>query len=567
MICSVFARLASRQTFVHFHQKQHMDAVISRSATTAKYLAIAWCLGLSLAQAQTSQDAGQPQRVHRITLAEYEATLRYWQQQHPQLVTLDQVGLSSEGLGIQLLTLTDSTVSNEDKQVCLITALHGGPERSGTTTVLHLIEWLLSASAAAQETLKKQILLVMPINHPDAFFSTDRFGNKAKIDTYTGGGPQHWDLEKLEYKSAEKAPEVKAVLNIVDRWKPDVHADMHGTGLQEYPDELLGDRTRYQGQTMIEITGSAYSNYALRPWDWRITEAIIAAGREAGYPSDRFEADAQRSYHGPVMNPIADRTWRGQPNFYTAQYGYAKYHTMVMAFEVGWEQSGVARLKGLLRLGNQPWQNEPHAGYPVDRLKAFIGHYVTSWGQTAAQRRLSRVELWQKQGQFTQAVLYPQTDGRDTYFVATSATAAEVLTKDRDQFMLAASARAEVDGTRLGGVVNSGPEIMLAVDKARSSADAVESIQHGIGFRLRLPYNQPTIRAVRLNGHLLESSDTDGWRSWQANGYTQVQVNVPPAKSVMNDLYLITCEYEPSEVRRIGWTPPAEVLKQLSHER
>lgn len=514
---------------------------------------------------QEKQDA--PERVHRITQEEYEATLRFWQRRCESILEVEQVGASAEGSAIHLLTITDRSVSNQGKQVCLVTALHGGPERSGTTTILHLVEWLLGDSKEAQETRRKQVLLVMPINHPEAFFQTDRFLNKAKIDPYTGGGPQHWDLDKLEYKSADKAPEVKAVLYVVDKWKPDVHADVHGTGLQEYPIDKLGDRTRYQGQTMIEITGSAYSNYALRPWDWRVTEALIAAGQRAGYPSDRFEADAQRSYHGPVMNPIADRTWRGQPNFYTAQYGYAKYHTMVMAFEVGWEQSGVARLRGLLQLGNQRWQDEPHAGYPVDRVKAFIGHYVTAWGRTAGERRRSRVELWQKQGRFTQAVLYPQTDGRDTYFVATSPAAAETLVKDRDQFLLAASSRADTDGAALSHIVRSGPEIMLAVDAARSKAESPEPIQHGIGFRLRLPYSKPTIQAVRLNGHLLQSSDTDGWRSWLANGFTQVQINVPPDKAAKQDLYLITCEYKPSEVRRIGWTPPAEVLDALRKQK
>ncbi|MBP86592.1 MAG: hypothetical protein CMJ64_07750 [Planctomycetaceae bacterium] len=334
--------------------------MLSQDTSSLLVLAAVLLVSASALQAQDARDPRTPQRVHRLTSEEYVATLEYWEKQHPKILDVEQVGSSSDGLGIHLLTITDTSIPNADKQVCLVTALHGGPERSGTTTILHLTEWLLGDSQEARQTLRKQVLLVMPINHPEAFFRTDRFGNAAKIDPYTGGGPQHWDLEKLQYKSADKAPEVKAVLEVVDRWKPDVHVDVHGTGLQEYPVDKLGDRTRYQGQTMIEITGSAYSNYALRPWDWRVTEAMIAAGREAGYPSDRFEADAQRSFHGPVMNPIADRTWRGQPNFYTAQYGYAKYHTMVMAFEVGWEQSGVARLRGLLRIGNGRWQDEPH---------------------------------------------------------------------------------------------------------------------------------------------------------------------------------------------------------------
>ena len=511
-----------------------------------------------------ANDPANPERVHRITQEEYEATLEYWTQQHPQLTSLEKVKESASGLGIHLLKITDAAVDDDTKQVALITSLHGGPERSGTTSILHFIEWVLGDSPEARETRRKQILLVMPIAHPESFFQTDRFLNSAGIDPYTGGGPTHWDLKKLEHKSLDKAPEVAAVLDVMERWQPDIHADLHGTGLQEYPLEKLGDRTRYQGQIMFEVSGSAYSNYALRPWDWRVTEAMIQAGIDAGFPSDRFEADAQRSFHGPAMTGIADRTWRGQPNFYTAQFGYAKYHTMVSTFEIGWEQSGVARLRGFLRIGNQRWQDEPYAGYPVDRVKAFVGRYVTSYGATAAERRRSRVELWQQQGQYSQAILYPQTDGRETYFVATTKSAAEVLKKDREEFLVALSNRDDVDFDAIQKVVRSGPEVQLAVEAAKPK-DAPESpIENGIGFRLRLPYSNPTIDAVRLNGRLLSENSTDGWSSWFANGYTHVQVCVPPKAAADQDLFLISCEYSPDVVRRIGWTPPQAVLDQLS---
>ncbi|MCP4171802.1 MAG: hypothetical protein GY758_13620 [Fuerstiella sp.] len=511
----------------------------------------------------TADDRANSERVHRITLAEFETTLTFWARKHPELLELDRLGESESGLGLHLLKITDSSVEDRFKQVVLVTSLHGGPERSGTTTALHFVEWLLGDSEEARETRRNQVLLIMPINHPEAFFRTDRFMNKAGIDPYTGGGPQHWDLSNLKYKSSDKAPEVKAVLEVVDAWKPDVHADLHGTGLQEYPLENLGDRTRYQGQIMFEVTGSAYSNYALRPWDWRVTEAMIKAGEEVGFPSDRFEADGQRSFHGPVMNPISDRTWRGQPNFYTAQYGYAKYHTMVSAFEIGWEQSGVARLRGLLRIGNRRWQNESYEGYPVDRVKSFVGHFVTSYGSTPAERRRSRVELWQKQGQFTQAILYPQTDGRDTYFVATSTAATAALSKNIDEFLAGVSKRDDVNADGFQKLIRSGPEVILAVDKARSGDQEINPIEHGIGFRLRLPYRNPSIDAVKLNGDTLGKSATDGWQSWFANGFTQIQINLPPTFATKHDLFMISCEYTPDVVRRIGWTPPQQVLDQL----
>lgn len=310
-----------------------------------------------------SADPTKPERVHRISLKEYEATLKFWQQKHPTILDVERAGLSLEGLGLYLLKITDPDIPTEDKQVCLITSLHGGPERSGTTTILHLIDWLLGDSDEAKETRRKQIVLIMPINHPLAFFETDRSLNASKIDPYTGGSPENWDLEKLEYKAADKAPEVKAVLDVVDRWQPEVHVDVHGTGLQEYPDDRLGDRTCYQGQIMFEVTGSAYSNYALRPWDWRVTEAIIQAGVEAGYPSDRFEADGQRSFHGPVMNPIADRTWARSAEF---------LHSPVRLCEVSHDGHGIQSRLGAKWCG------------PLERFAAYRK-------QSLARRALRRL--------------------------------------------------------------------------------------------------------------------------------------------------------------------------------
>ena len=86
------------------------------------------------------------------------------------------------------------------------------------------------------------------------------------------------------------------VLSVVDEYQPEIHADFHGTGLQEYAPNHLGTRQTYHGQIMTEITGSAYSNYALRPWHWRVTKTMIDSGNAAGFPSDRFEADAQRTF-------------------------------------------------------------------------------------------------------------------------------------------------------------------------------------------------------------------------------------------------------------------------------
>lgn len=506
------------------------------------------------------------EEVHRVTQEEYEETLRFWAEKHPGILSVEQVGTSTKGMGIHLLAITDKSVPDMDKQVAIVCCLHGGPERSGTSTALTLAEWLLGDSPEAAETRRRQIVLVMPIINPEAYFETDRFGNAHGIDPYTGGGAGNWDLATMTYKLLDKAPEIRAFLSVVDRYQPEVIADLHGIGLQEYAPERLGDRRMYRGQTMFEVTGSAYSNYALRPWDWRVIEAMVAAGCEAGYPSDRFEADGQRAFWGPDIAPLAGRLWRGRPNFYTAQYAYVQYHTMLMAYEIGWEAGGLARLQGLLRIGNHVWDTEGVPGYPVGRVKPFIGHFLTAYGQTAQARRRSRVELWQKQERFHQAMLYPQTDGRDSFIVAVTDEAAKRLDPDKGRFLENLEGRTGFDVNAIRAFFDVGPEDKLYVERGRSGPGGeAPAIEHGLALRLRLPYRNPDLVDLRLNGRPLAESPTDGYRRWLAGGYTQVEINVPPEKARSTGLFVVTCAYVPDVQRSYGWTPPREVLERTKH--
>lgn len=509
---------------------------------------------------------GKHAAMHRLTWEEYAGTLNFWRRTHPGIVRLESRGLSGRNMPVYLLRITDRAVKDADKQVCLVTALHSGPERSGATGALALAEWLLGDDPLAVETRRRQIVLIMPVINPLAMFYTDRFRNEHGVDPYSGSGRigKVWDVKSLSLLRPEEAPELAAVLSVIDEYQPEVHADLHGTGLQEYGPDQLGSRRMYHGQIMTEVTGGAYSNYALRPWDWRVTEAMIAAGRDAGFPSDRFEADAQRTFWGPDLAALGPKLWHGMPLFYSAHYGYAKYHTMILTQEVAWERSLVARMKGLLGIGNGVWGDERAPGYPVNRMRHFVGHYVTTYGRNAGERRRSRGELWSQQGDFALGFLYPQTDGRESLVVATTAAAKRAVAAE-DLPGLRRDLRAFL-GDRAAGIerfLDGGPEIKLAMDRARpqllAAAEAADArIGHGIGFRLRLPYRDPRRIEVELNGEVLTRSATDGFESWLADGFTQIQVNVPPPEAAAG-LFFITCAYEPDEARSTGWMPPAVV--------
>lgn len=198
---------------------------------------------LAFVSCLSAQDKHAP--MHRLTWEEYAGTLAHWRKTFPKAAVLESRGMSGQNMPVSLLKITDPTVKSTDKQVCLVTTLHRGPERTGTTGAMAFAEWCLSNDPLAVETRKKQIVLTMPCVNPLAMFYTDR-----------------------------------------------------------------------------------------------------------------FEADAQRTFWGPELAPLSKKLWHGMTMFYSAHYGYAKYDTMVITQEVAWEQSLVARMKGLMKFGNGAWLDE-----------------------------------------------------------------------------------------------------------------------------------------------------------------------------------------------------------------
>ncbi|MCA9023155.1 MAG: hypothetical protein KDA74_23565, partial [Planctomycetaceae bacterium] len=112
-------------------------------------------------------------------------------------------------------------------------------------------------------------------------------------------------------------------------------------------------------------------------------------------------------------------------------------------------------------------------------------------------------------------------------------------------------------------IIEAGPEIKFAVSKGHSTPETEQPLEHGISFQMRIPYPDPDLVDIRLNGHLLKKSATDGYLAWYADGFTHVQINVPPEKSKSSDLYLITCLYNPKQTRTYGWKPPQSVMERL----
>ncbi len=469
-----------------------------------------------------------------------EAVLRDWAKKHPHLMRLDDIGRSAQGRTLYAIRLTDSKRNDENKEHALVTALHAGLERSGSNTVLSIIEWLLSGESRAREILRRQVVICLPIPDPDRYVA-------GKVSPVYSA----WSLDGP--RDPDRSPEAMAVKRVMDQYQPEVHADIHGTNLE------------FARYIMFENSGSSYSNLALRPYHREIIRQMDEAALAEGYPSDFAESDAERLYWGPGLEPMKSKLWVGRPNVYAAIYGYSHYHTLVSASEVGWERSGVLRHRRLLEIGNETWPGEHDPGYPTRVILANTHSMVTAYGQTAAARRRSRVELWNKLHQMTFGILDPVVEGKIMCVCATSQAAAGKWFKDRSLKGIINNLRGH-SGVNAEAIARfsegwpagqNNPEPFLALQTGASDTKGTpapakqddEPIQNGLCLRIRLPYRKARLMDLRVNGHPVSPSETDGFVTWTARGCTYCQINVAPSQLRSHDLFVVTCQYDPCEKR------------------
>ena len=462
-----------------------------------------------------------------------DAVLQHWARKHPDRMRLDVAGRSAKGRPLYVIRLTDGNIDGADKEHALITALHSGLERSGTTTVLAIIEWLLSEDATAREILRRQVVVGLPVPDPDRYVAGEV---SPAYGAWTLDGPL----------APERSPESMVVKKVMDEYQPEVHADIHGVNMA------------FARYIMFENSGASYSNLALRPYHRDIMRQMDEAALAEGYPSDMAEADAERIYGGPNLQSMQPaKLWLGQARPYAAIYCYNHYHTMVSASEVLWERSGLLRHRRLLEIGNETWPGERHRGYPTRVVMANTHQAVTAYGQTAAMRRRSRVELWNNLSQITLGLLDPVVEGKAVCLCATSAAAVKkwlpsaslttLLNTWRGHPGMDAEAIARfLEGWPAG---QNAPQAYFALQGGGAKPGKEDPIQHGLCLRLRLPYRLAKIQDLRLNGRPLAPSDTEGFASWTARACTYIQVNVSPARLRSDDLFVVTCRYDPGEKR------------------
>ena len=73
--------------------------------------------------------------------------------------------------------------------------------------------------------------------------------------------------------------------------------------------------------------------------------------------------------------------------------------------------------------------------------------------------------------------------------------------------------------------------------------------------RRELLHPKRKVKDLRVNGRPVKQSDTDGYALLVAQGFAVAETNIPPERSKAEDLFVVTCEYDPGEKRVLteGW--------------
>ncbi len=404
-----------------------------------------------------------------------------------------------------------------------------GPEMRTSLTLFELARWLLTPAGA--DIHRCQTVALIPVVNPDSWEDM-RFRNVNDVNLYA-------DFT-LDGKPTQ--PESQAVWRVQTQLQPELFCSLHGTH--------YGWRYRMAEGSGFSYTTSQYDRTHSRLF----VEEIVRAAEAAGFPQDRGEEDAERIV--PWLPEHAYHSYYSRLGITSCVNAYHRYHTLGNTLEIHYPLSGLVRCIKMLTLGSQSWRYEATPGYPVRTVFWENGTLVAAYGQTAAERRASRIELWQHSNQLVLGVGYHAPVGFALIvFSLDPADHERWHHKEIGPFLDDFSAEEGIDLSEIRAACRSYPDLQEV------SCDQMEPVDHprglpllrtatqGLALRTRLP-GQANVQRVLLDGQPIATSPRDGYQSWSTqNEFTMLQVNIPPRpESERYQRHIALAEYEAPRV-------------------
>ena len=316
------------------------------------------------------------------------------------------IGKSIDNLDIPAVFITNRELSNEDKQIAIITLARHGQELGARVVGPAVLNFL--ASNAASEIRNTQLVIVVPVVNPDGFIRNEFHSSMTS-------------LTKTE----------RLVLGrLFNDYPPDMLIDFHSLGKADGSKHDRGDMeviipantTRWAMDEQIHQHIAQKMREAAEnagwPYEIHTLEDLAAyyfGGTEIGNMPCTFLQEKVYLLHMQDFYDNYDIPEESAYTNYTCGPAYLKWHTLVFGMETNhWAlsdprdigSSGMVPCSALLKMGSTrlPWEKDK--GYPTNILHGDFRISIRPLGKNASERRLSRTRIWNERKNFS----YPQRD-------------------------------------------------------------------------------------------------------------------------------------------------------------
>jgi hypothetical protein len=323
------------------------------------------------------------------------------------------LGKSANNWDIPAIFVTNSDITDDNKQIAVVTASRHGQE-FGTRVVAPEILHFLS-SEEAKEIRDTQLVIVVPVVNPEGFV-LNQF-----CSSFTS-------LTKTE----------RLVLGaLFNAYPPDMIIDFHSLGTEMGSIYDIGDMEviipanttkcamdeqihQYVAQKMLDAAEESGWPYEIHTLEDLAT--YYFGGRDIGnmpwsYLKEKIYLlhmqDFNDNYDIPEESNMTPNSELREPSYtnYTCGPAYMKWHCLVFGMETNHAaitdagdvaESGMVPCAALLKMGSTRFPWEKDRGYPVNILHGDFRVSIRAVGNSAAERRNSRIRIWGERHHFNQ---------------------------------------------------------------------------------------------------------------------------------------------------------------------
>ena len=342
-------------------------------------------------------------------------------QSNARIARKEVLGKSPDQWDIPAIFVTNRDLPDHRKQIGVITAARHGQEFGARVVGPQILHFLTCEDARGIRDT--HVVIVVPVVNPEGFVLNEFCSSRTSLTK----------TERLILGSLFRA------------YPPDMIIDYHSLGAESGSKYDIGDMevilpantTKWAmdeqihlcvAQRMLEAAEEAGWPYEIHtledlaayyfgarqignmPWT-SLKEKMFLLHMQDSYDDYEIPEDAMR-------NSSAPRATKPAYTNYTCGPAYMKWHSLVFGMETNHHsipdagdlaESGLAPCAALLKMGSSrfPWEKDP--GYPVNILQGDFRVSIRPVGNNAAERRASRIRIWEERHHFN----HPQREMKD----------------------------------------------------------------------------------------------------------------------------------------------------------